>query len=122
MKNYRGTALSNVRNAIWKIFGVERLPVLRANSSAADIISWKQAKETIDCFDALFEKNSDGIFWVKAIARTAFTDAAVPNLTTTHYAFTLVVCDIFLNPNSKGIICTEKRMKRRMARYTVSFQ
>src|SRR6185369_1483890 len=122
MKNYRGTALSAVRNAIWKTFGAERLPVLRANSSTSDIIAWKQSTETIACFDALFEKNVEGYFWVTAIARTAFSDAAVPMLTNAHCAFTLAVCDIFLNPASKGIVCTEKRMKRRMTRYIVSFR
>ncbi|CAG8842408.1 14147_t:CDS:2, partial [Racocetra persica] len=37
------------------------------------------------------------------IARAAFTEAAVPVLTNEHYAFTLAVYDIFLNPRSKSI-------------------
>jgi len=114
--------LSNVRNAMWKVFGVEKLPPLRSNASAADVIKWKQSEPVVDTFTSLFEKNSDDVFWITAIARAAFTETAVPNLTNAHCAFTLAVCDILLNPQSKGTICTEKRIKRRMARYIVSYQ
>src|SRR5947209_1612575 len=120
MKNYRGTALASVRSAIWKTFGAERLPVLPSNSSAADIIAWKQASETIACFDSLFERNNDGLYWIAVIARAAFNEVTVPTLSHAHCAFTLTVCDILLNPASKAIVCTEKRMKRRMERYIVS--
>ena len=122
MKNYRGTALASVRATIWKTFGVERLPVLPSNPSVADIIAWKQAPETIACFDALFEKNNDNVYWISVIARVAFNEATVPNLSYTHCAFTMAVCDIFLNPAFKAIVCTEKRMKRRMACYIVSYR
>ena len=120
MKNYQDTVLASIRSAIWKTFGAERLPVLPSNSSAAGIIAWKQASETIACFDALFERNNDGLYWIAVIARAAFNEATVPTLTHTHCAFTLAVCDILLNPASKAIVCTEKRMKRRMERYIVS--
>src|SRR4051812_33053851 len=120
MKNHRGASLANVRAAIWRVFGANELPLLRSNAALTDIVAWKQSKQTAACFDRLFQKNTDGIFWVMVIARAAFTEAAVPNLTTAHHAFTLAVCDIFLNPASKGIICGEKRMKRRMDAYIVS--
>ena len=82
MKNYRGTALSNVRNAMWKVFGVEKLPPLRSNASAADVIKWKQSQPVIDTFNSLFEKNSDDVFWITAIARAAFTEAESQTLLT----------------------------------------
>jgi len=122
MKNYQGTALSSVRNAMWRVFGAERLPPLRSNASAADVIQWKQSQPVIAAFDSLFQQNAEGVFWITAIARAAFSETAVPNITSTHCAFTLAVCDILLNPQSKGTVCTEKRIKRRMARYIVSYQ
>src|SRR5947209_19334695 len=122
MKNHRGTALASVRSAVWKTFGTSKLPPLNTSASAQDIIAWKQSSETIACFDCLFEKNADDVFWVTIIARATFTEAAVPNLTSCHCAFTLAVCDILLNPASKSTTCTEKRMKRRMDRYIVSLR
>src|SRR5256885_8940849 len=53
-------------------------------------------RSTIACFDALFEKNNDNVYWISVIARTAFNEATVPNLTHAHCAFTMAVCDIFL--------------------------
>jgi hypothetical protein len=122
MKNHRGAAMANVRSATWRVFGSERLPPLRSNALLADVITWKQAQKTIACFDALFEKNDDDRYWIVVIARTAFNEAMVPTLSHAHCAFALAVCDILLNPASKGIICTEKRMKCRMEHYIVSLR
>ena len=112
--------LASVRSAIWHVFGAEKLPLLRSNALLADIVLWKNSAQVSACFGALFEKNNDDVYWVMVIARTAFNEATVPNLTHAHCAFTMAVCDIFLNPASKAIVCTEKRMKRRMECYIVS--
>jgi len=121
MKNYQSTALFNMRNAMWKVFSVEKLPLLRSNASAMNVIKWKQSEPVVDTFISLFKKNSDNVFWITVIARAAFTKTAVPNLTNTHCAFTLMVCNILLNPQSKETICTEKHIKWRMAWYIVSY-
>jgi hypothetical protein len=120
MKNHRGSALQSVRAAMWRVFGSERLPTLRSNTDAATIVAWKSTKQVNDCFCLLYELNHEGVFWVSIIARVAFTEVAAPTLSHEHCAFTLAVCDIFLNPRSKGIICTEKRMKYRIERYLVN--
>jgi hypothetical protein len=111
MKNYRDISLANVQVAIWQVFGANELLLLRNNVALMDIVAWKQNKQTAACFDYLFEKNMDSIFWVIVIARAVFTEAAVPNLTSAHHAFTLTVCDIFLNLALKEIICGEKYIK-----------
>jgi len=120
MKNYRGAALANIRSSIWRVFGAEKLPLLRSNTSLANIVEWKKKPEVNDCFGNLFNKNNDDIYWIMVIARTTFNEAIVPNLTHAHCAFTLAVYDIFLNPASKSIVCTEKRMKKRIECYIVS--
>lgn len=120
MKNLRGAALQNVRSAIWRVFGCEKLPPLKSNAVASDIVRWKQSPEVASCFSSLFEQNDDGVFWVAVIARSAFSTTAVPTLSNEHCAFTLSVCDILLNPKSKGVICTERKMKRHMERFLVS--
>ena len=120
MKNHRGASLQNVRHSIWKVFGYERLPHLKSNAAAEEIIKWKESDEVANCFRSLFEINDSGVLWVAVIARTAFTTTAVPTLSNEHCAFTLAVCDILLNPRSRNMICTEKRMKRRIEKYLVS--
>ncbi|RIB02697.1 hypothetical protein C2G38_2049858 [Gigaspora rosea] len=97
MKNYWGAAFQNVRNSIWKVFGVEKLPLLKSNAGASEIVS--------------------GAYWIDLITRDAFSTAAVPILTHDYYAFTLAVCDIILNPQSRSVKCTEKRMKRRIEKF-----
>ena len=119
MKNYRGAALQSVWSAMWKIFGSERLPPLKSNTKAPDIVKWKESPNVSDCHRLLFEVNNDGVFWITAIARAAFSEVAVHTLTSKHCTFALAVCDIFLNPRSKSIVCDEKNMKRRIEKYLV---
>ncbi|RIB01948.1 hypothetical protein C2G38_2050450 [Gigaspora rosea] len=103
MKNYQGAACQNVRNSIWKVFGVEKLPLLKSNTGASGIVRWKQSVEVADCFCSLFVQNESGAYWIDLIARNAFSTAAVPTLTHDHCAFTLAVCDIILNPQSRSV-------------------
>ncbi|CAG8609314.1 14196_t:CDS:2, partial [Ambispora leptoticha] len=37
MKNYRGSALQNVRSSIWKVLGWEKLPPLKSNAAPSEI-------------------------------------------------------------------------------------
>ena len=62
MKNHRGAALASVRSAIWRVFGTEKLPLLRSNALLADIVLWKNSVQVSTCFDALFEKNNDDVY------------------------------------------------------------
>src|SRR6185312_1090036 len=72
-----------------------------------------------ECYRLLFETNSENVFWISAIAKTIFSEVAVPTLTSEHCTFALVVCDIFLNPKSKSIICDKKNMKLHIEKYLV---
>ena len=121
IKNNHGAALQNIRSAVWRVFGHERLPPLKSNAAAADIVRWKESPQVSDCYRALFQQNNNGIYWVSVITRTAFSTAAVPILTNEHSAFALSVCDILLNPRSRNILCMEKRMKRRIEQFLVSY-
>ena len=120
MKNHRGAALQSVRSAMWKTFGAEQLPSLKSNAKAPAIVKWKENPKIGDCHRLLFEKNSDDVFWITAITRAAFSEVAVPTLTSEHCAFALAVCDIFLNPRSKSITCDEKNMRRHIKKYLVN--
>ncbi|CAG8837471.1 32249_t:CDS:1, partial [Gigaspora margarita] len=84
-------------------------------TSTAEIIRWKESPQVDNCYRALFEKNSERVFWVSIIARTVFSIVAIPTLTNYHCAFTLAVCDILLNPQSKTVLCKDKLMKHQMS-------
>ncbi|RIB05109.1 hypothetical protein C2G38_2047870 [Gigaspora rosea] len=117
MKNYWGAAFQNVRNLIWKVFGVEKLPLLKSNAGVSEIVRWKQSVEVADCFCSLFVQNESGAYWIDLIARNTFSTAAVPTLTHDHCAFTLAMCNIILNPRSRSVKCTEKRMKHHIEKF-----
>ncbi|RIB22670.1 hypothetical protein C2G38_2243161 [Gigaspora rosea] len=119
MKNYRGAASQNVHSSIWKVFGCEKL---QNNATATEIVKWKESEQVAQCFRTLFEYNDNGVLWITIIARSAFSIAAVPILTNHHCAFTLVVCDIILNPRSRTIVYTEKRMKYCLEQYLTDFE
>lgn len=119
MKNHRGTALASVRQALFSVFGSEKLPRLGSQADHRKISKWKQNPKVKACHKLLFELNPDGNFWVSEIARVAFPETSVPTMNNHYLSFTLSVCDIFLNPKSKGVVCTEKEMKKRLEFYQV---
>lgn len=61
MKNHRGTMCTNVKNAIFRTFGVERLPPLKNNYLATDVVEWKKNPKIKTCFESLFERNEEGL-------------------------------------------------------------
>ena len=87
MKNIRGAALQSVRLAMWKVFGSERLPSLKSNAKATIIVKWKENPKIGECHRLLFEPNSENVFSISVIARAAFSEVAVPTLTSKHCAF-----------------------------------
>ncbi|CAG8777567.1 2516_t:CDS:1, partial [Dentiscutata heterogama] len=115
--NYLGVALQSVRSSIWKVFSHERLPLLKSTASATEILWWKKSLQVNDCYHTLFEQNSEEVFWISIIAKSAFSIVAVPTLTNHHCAFTLAMCDILLNPQSKSVMCKDKFMKHQMSQY-----
>ncbi|CAG8640446.1 1827_t:CDS:2, partial [Dentiscutata heterogama] len=76
-------------NAIWRIFGTEKLPPLKCNASASEIVRWKRSNEVADCFCSLFQQNESGVYWIDMITRSAFSMAVVSDLAPEHCAFTL---------------------------------
>ena len=85
------------------------------------IINWKKTLKVEKCYKLLFEQNDDGDYWSSLIACEVFTINSAKVLTNHHLAFTLAVCDIILNPMSKGTQCTEKEMKKWIEYYLVCF-
>jgi len=119
MKNHRGTALANLRQGIFAVFGSDALLRLPPNTSARKITTWKKNEKVKQCHQKLFEPNEDGHVWASLIARETFPVSSVPILTNHHLAFTIASTDIYLNSNSRGIQCTEKEMKKRIEFYLV---
>ena len=121
MKNYRGTALANIKQAIFSVYENEQLPKLATNTTTKAITIWKKNLKVKQCHRLLFELNDNGDYWSFLIAREAFIVNSAEVLTNHHLAFTLAVCDIILNSISKGTQCTEKEMKKRIEYYLVCF-
>src|SRR4051812_18676903 len=97
MKNYRGTALANLRQRIFAVFGNDALPQLLPNASAHRITMWKKNKKVKQCHQNLFEPNKDGHVWASLIACKTFPVSSVPILSNYHLAFTIAGTDIYLN-------------------------
>jgi len=98
MKNYRGTALANLRQEIFVVFGSDALPKLPPNASAHRITTWKKNEKVKQCHQKLFETNEDGHVWASLIACETFPLSSVSILSNHHLAFTIAGTDIYLNP------------------------
>ena len=95
MKYYRGAALASVRSAIWRVFGAEKLPLLRSNALLADIVLWKNSAQVSTCFGALFEKK-----YFAATVETVGTEPSEKSLINDGRILIVVVphaADIFLD-------------------------
>ena len=119
MKNYQGIVLANLRQGIFIVFGSDTLPRLPPNASAHRIMTWKNNEKVKQCHQKLFESNEDGHVWALLIACETFPLSSVPILSNHHLVFTIAGTDIYLNPKSRGIQCTEKEIKKRIEFYLV---
>ena len=95
------------------------LPRLPPNASARRITTWKKNEKVKQCHQKLFETNEDGHVWASLIACETFPLSSVSILSNHHLAFMIAGTDIYLNPQSRGIQCTEKEMKKRIEFYLV---
>lgn len=119
MKNHQETALSNIWQAIFRVFGAQQLPKLPRHADSKSIAKWKKEEKVIKCHEMLFQRNDDGLLWSAVITREAFNETTQANISNYHLAFTLSVCDIILDPKSRGIICNERAMTKHMDHYLV---
>ncbi|CAG8840401.1 17445_t:CDS:2, partial [Gigaspora margarita] len=62
MRRQRSEQEKDLSAKVLEVFSHERLPPLKSTASAAEIIQWKESLQVDNCYRALFEKNSEGVF------------------------------------------------------------
>ena len=119
MKDIRGISATTVRNAIFRVFGIQNLPPVSKKKNPKRISQWKAATEVAQCYDKLYTIASNNTSYINHIARTAFPALSDEALTVEHCVYTAAVCDIVLNPRYPDIECAKTLLKHRMLKFQV---
>lgn len=115
LRSERGTLATNIRDAIYFIFGENVLPRINNSDSPADITEWKKKPIVAECYKKLFSDNNSLL--VKIFEKVfGNKDFPLP-----HAAYVVTICTTFLNPKNERIRCEEETVKEKVKYYLVSF-
>ena len=104
---------------MFDIFGESNLTRINTSAGASDIQKFKNSKKTKRAFKYLFETdNNNNLPYIEAIKKKVWGKKTTTKKDT---AFTLVVCEIVLNPKHPKISVSDNSLKNRFNTYLVSF-
>lgn len=121
MKDIRGINASAVKNAIFRVFGMNNLPPINRQKNSKEISDWKASNEVAQCYTKLFQIGPDGISNINHIARIAYPSMREKSLSVDYCAYIAGVCDIILNPQHHSIEISKSALQRRICKFKVSF-
>src|SRR5271170_100356 len=98
-------------NAIFAVFGEDRLEKMDNNTPSRRLAEWKSSEKTCTAYDTLFGSEE----MLTNIGYAAFKRYRDKSLLTMHCAYVMSICDILLSPYSSGIKCNNKSVTRRVS-------
>ena len=99
---------ATIHNAIFSVFGEDRLEKVNNNTSSHHLVEWKTSEKTCAAYNSLFG-NEEMLF---NIGYAIFKRYHGKSLPTMHCTYVISICDILLNPYSSGIKCSNKSVTR----------
>ena len=109
-RGMRGGIASQVKSAIFEIFGESQLPRIDVQASPAEINSWKSDQRVKDAYRNLFEVFSDNYTYMEIILdRVWRSKKKISNM---YIAWGVAIAQLFLNPKVKGIQISENLLKK----------
>jgi hypothetical protein len=120
-RSQRGTLTSRIKDAIFSVFGEANLPPISMNASPAEVNKWKRTPAVKKCYSNLHQlvsDDSEASFMLRIVERV-FVDSK--NSSEILIAYTVNVCEIFLNPDSENIQISESVMKKKLKEKLVNF-
>lgn len=119
-RSLRGSLASNVKKAIFAVFGENMLPPINTNATAAEIHQWKSTASVRNCYNSLFQTipGSD-IAYVTRITERVWPDPT--KRTNPQVAYAVSICQTLLDPNNEIIKIKEKIIKHKLHLNLVSF-
>ncbi|RHZ51353.1 hypothetical protein Glove_480g15 [Diversispora epigaea] len=112
LRGMRGGIASQVKSAIFEIFGESQLSRIDFQSSPVEINSWKSDQRVKDAYRKLFEVFSDNCTYMEIILdRVWRSKKKISNM---YIAWGVAIAQLFLNPKIKGIQISENLLKKQM--------
>ena len=92
------------------------------NASPNEINEWKASEKVRICYENLHKPISNenvDVMYILRIVERVFVSSK--NATETLVAYTMSVCDVFLNPENANIQITKKTVKDKFKEFLVTF-
>ncbi|RHZ86794.1 hypothetical protein Glove_46g172 [Diversispora epigaea] len=112
LRGMRGGIASQVKSAIFEIFGESQLPRIDFQSSPAEINSWKSDQRVKDAYCKLFDIFSEDRTYVQVILERVWKSKK--RIFNMHIAWGVAIAQLFLNPDVKGIMISENLLKKQI--------
>ena len=111
----RNNITASIQNAMFSVFGKEKLDRVNSTTSTAKLAEWKASEKTRNAYNDLFNSQE----MLSSIGYSVFKSLKEKELPSMHCAYILSICDILLNPKSSGIKCNDKSVARRVNAFLV---
>lgn len=116
----RGSLTSKIKDAIFAVFGEERLPTINSLATPFKIRKWKSLPSVAKCYRTLFVLDSEGKSYMSRILDKVWADTQ--NVPKIQIAYAVGVCKTLLNPDNENIQISEPIMKSKVKRNLVNLK
>jgi hypothetical protein len=113
-RSLRGTLTSNIKDAVFSVFGVKNLPTMDTKHTLDDILEWKSKPSVRKCFENLHKQVNNGKTYMTRILQKVWPRNDVREIRHHWIAYAVTVCEILLDPEIPSIQITELIAKPRM--------
>ena len=90
-RSKRNDIAANIRNAIFSVFGEERLDRVDSTTSTTKLAEWKASEKTRNAYNDLFNSQE----MLSSIGYSVFKSFKEKELPSIHCAYILSICDIY---------------------------
>ena len=120
-RSYRGSLASRIRDAMFSVFGENRLDPINTASTAFEISAWKRSPKTAKCYRLLFQpiKGDEKHSYISRILEKLWPKS---DCLQEHVAFAITVCSCFLDPDNNSIQINEYATKTSLLENKVSLR
>ena len=100
-RSRRGRLSESIRGVIFKVFRSKNLPFVNSATKPNEIREWKNSAVLKECYEILHSRGDDDNTWYGRVIEIVFPD--ISKAPPEQVAFTVSLCEFFLNPNNEDI-------------------
>ena len=117
-RSFRGTLTSNIKDAVFAVFGSGSLPTINLKSKPEEIVRWKNSSKVKKCRENLHKKTTDGPTFMTLIIKKVWSHEDVKKICRNWVAFAIAVAEILLDSDISEIQVTESMNATAFKKYS----